>query len=112
MLTKILQHIDDRRAHLAGCVKCTGMVAVGPDSTASGRSAVDTAGAAAGEALKSPGEGAAIVGFDHEMKVVSLNGEVDDPEVGTIGPCERLVQDREDPFRSQGRQAAIRTKRD
>jgi len=88
------------------------MVAVRPDPTVSRSDTIDGAGATAGEALKSSGESAAVVRFDHEMEVISLNGEMDDAEVGSMRASERVAEDGEDPFRSQGWQPAIGTESD
>jgi hypothetical protein len=85
VLPKVLQHVDDRRTHLARRPQGTAVVPVAPDAPTALRGTVDRSGAPPGQTLESSRERLAPVRLDHEMNVISLNREVDEAKVRSIG---------------------------
>jgi len=77
MLPPVLQHINQRVAHLARRPEGSGVVSIGPYPTAAPEDAVQTLCDPDGEALKPAREGTAIRRFHDEMDVVVLDGELE-----------------------------------
>ena len=112
VLPKVLQHVDDRRTHLARRPQRTPVVPVAPDAPVALRGAVDRSGAAPGQALDSARERFAPVRFDHEMNVIGLNREVDDAKVRSIGQRQGSSERGKRRLRSKRRQPPVATKCD
>ena len=87
------------------------MVTIGPDPPRPAEHAVDGAGQANGKASRAARKGALVRGFDQEMHVVALHGEMKDAEPLARSASDSashlrkhglLAQTREPPHRPQG----------
>jgi len=74
------------------------VIAVGPDASPADHRAIDRPRAPAGQSLETARKGAPVIGFDDEMNVIGLDGEVNDAKVGPIGARNGLPQPDEDRF--------------
>src|SRR5262245_28226315 len=80
-MSPVVEHVGERAASLPGCPDLGGVVPVCEDLAAAAVGAVDGASGVDGEALHAPREHEAIGCFDEQVKVVVLDGNVDDPEI-------------------------------
>src|SRR5262245_51016984 len=111
MLPEVLQHIDDRRPHLARRSQGTTMISVAPDAAVPLRRPIDRTGAAPGQPLDAAGQRLAAICFDHQMDVVGLDRKVDYAKADAIGSCKRTPQHRKNRIRSKRRQVSTASER-
>src|SRR6266481_2337440 len=78
----VLENVDDRVAHLARRAQLAGMVAGGEDPAGAAEVLVETPRQPDAQTAQAGGERALGAGLDDEVKVVGLDGEVDDAERG------------------------------
>lgn len=76
MLPPVLQHVDQRVAHLARRAEWTRVVAICPYRTVASEDAIHGFGDAHREPLASPDETVRAVRLNEKMDVISLHAEV------------------------------------
>ena len=87
------------------------MVAVSPHPAAAAKEPVHRLGKSDGEALQAARERGAVVRFDNEVNVVSLDGELKDPESASRTRREPPLELTEQPLPPQRRYAALSAQR-
>src|ERR1043165_1149803 len=95
MFAEIEQHVHQRLAHFSGCMEGARVVAMAPDWTATVPGAIYCAGGADGETLQTAAQRGCGVGFDDEVQVVRLRGELSNPKRVTAGLGDRLYESGE-----------------
>ena len=111
MLPPVLKHVDERVSDLARRPQRSRMEPISPESTAPAEHAVHAFGDPDSKPLNAAREAIRIRRFDDKVHVITLDGELDDPEVTPRCICQPAPHGREDGVRSQRRKAAQRPKR-
>ena len=112
MFAKVEQHVDQSVPDLARRREGPRVITATPDGAAAVVRAVEGAGGAAGQALNAAAQARARGGFDHEMKVIGLSREVDDPEAPTVGAGDGCAQRREGGRRPERPHTRLRAESD
>jgi len=81
VLLPIRQDVDENVSYLARRYECSRVISVRPDGAAPPEGTIHGASHANRDAAESDREASGVVGFDHEMDMVVLNTEMNDPEV-------------------------------
>ena len=110
VLAPILKHIHEAVPHLAWTSKGPRVEAVGPDLAAPSEDAVHCLGKPDPEALHTARERAAVLRLHHQVHVISLDGELENPELASRCPREPAAKSQDKPLFPQRGQQAIRAK--
>ena len=77
------------------------MVAIAPDLAVAAPNAIEGASRSAGQAVESCAQMIVRIGFDNQMNVIGLDGEMNDAKGFAARRGERLLERRERCVRSQ-----------
>ncbi len=100
--SEVAQHVRERPVYLGRRPEDMGVIAIREDRALAPHEAVHPDGDAARQRLHAARERRAVVRLDEEMQVVSLDGEVHDPDVRPAGDtAQRHRDDGVAPARSQ-----------
>jgi hypothetical protein len=87
VLPRVREYIDDRVAHLTWRFQCAAVPAVGPESSPPRQEVVDVACDANGKPAHAARQCGPVARFHDEMKMIALNGKVDDAKPRRIVAC-------------------------
>ena len=105
-----MKHIDEAIPHFAGSRERSRVEAVGPYPPASAEHAVHRPGKAYAEPLETSRKCASVLRLDHEVDVIGLDRELENPELTPGSPREPAANGQDDPLLPQGGQQAIGAK--
>jgi len=109
MLAPILKNIHETIPNLARSREGSCVEAVGPHFAPSPQHAIHRLGKAYPEALETARERAPVFRFHHQVQVVGLDRELENPEPASRRPRESAAQGKNGPlFPKRGQQAARR----
>jgi hypothetical protein len=112
VLSKVEQDVDHSAPDLARGSERACVVAIRPDGAPATDAAVDGPRAANGQTLNSAPQHRRCVGFDNQVNVIDLNGEVNDPKRRAARRGERGAQPWVNPWRSQRCDPVMSAERD
>ena len=95
MLLGVLEHVDQGVSHLPRAAQDPIVVAISEHLASSAPEPVQTSGDPNHETLDSPRQGPSVLGLDQQVKVIALNGVMDQAEAASItagreGPIQGL----------------------
>ena len=111
VLSPIHEHVDQRTPHLARCAERAGVVAIAPHSTAPAEHAIDRARKANREPCRAARQRFLVGRLDHEVNVIRLHREMDDPKPDTRSTADRPPHLQKHPLFSQTRQPSFGAQR-
>ena len=111
MFAPVLQHVNERIPDFARGFEPSHVIAVTPDSSATAEDAVHRLRKSDGESLDAPRQRAAVLRLDHEVEVIALYGELENPKATSRSQCQAATDGAKKPTRAQGGQYPLRAQR-
>jgi hypothetical protein len=111
MLPPVVEHVDERVAHLAWSTKEPGVKTIHPDASVATERTVDGFGDADGESLEPAGESHGRVRFDEQVQMVPLDAEVNNAETHAARGRQGATDGHKRPILAKRRKAGDRAQR-
>ena len=87
VFARVREYVDDRVAHLTRCFQCAAVPALGPESSLPRQEVVDVACNANRKPAHAARQRGSVARFDNEVKMIALNGKVDDAKPRAVVAC-------------------------